>query len=348
MTNKINMKSLSKDELATFIEGRELPPYRAAQLFQRIYKQYVSSIDEITEFSRELRNSLNEVAFISNLALVKRLTSRDGTEKFLFTLEDGNAIESVLIPDEGRLTLCISSQVGCAMGCHFCLTGKAGLIRNLKSYEIVDQITAVNKLIQPERISNIVLMGMGEPLANFDEVVEALWRIVDFIGISRRRITLSTAGIVPKLRLFAEKAPEVNLAISLNATTDEERNELMPINKTYPISSLIEACRKYPLQPTRRITFEYVLIDGKNDSIQDALRLVHLLKGIRCKVNLIPLNIHSESILKRSSDKKILAFQNILLKNRIRALIRGSKGQDILAACGQLRAGHSDTACITV
>ena len=317
-----------------------MPRYRAEQLFQWIYKRYVSSIDEITEFSRELRNTLNEAAFISNLALVKRLTSQDRTEKFLFTLEDGNAIESVLIHDEGRLTLCISSQVGCAMGCRFCLTGKQGFIRNLKSYEIVDQITAVNKLIMPEKISNIVLMGMGEPLANFDEVVEALWRIVDFIGISKRKITLSTAGIVPKMLLFAKKAPEVNIAVSLNATTDEERNELMPVNKKYPLSSLIAACKKYPLQPTRRITFEYVLIDGKNDSVEDALRLVHLLKGIQCKVNLIPLNIHRESSLKRSPDKKILAFQNILLKNRIRAFIRGSKGPDILAACGQLRAGH--------
>jgi 23S rRNA (adenine2503-C2)-methyltransferase len=340
MINKLNIKSLSKDELAAFIGARGLPPYRAAQLFRWIYKRDVPSIDEITEFSRELRNTLKEAAFISNLELVKRLTSQDRTEKFLFTLEDGNAIESVLIPDDGRLTLCISSQVGCAMNCRFCLTGKQGFIRNLKSYEIVDQVTAVNRLIRPEKISNIVLMGMGEPLVNFDEVVAALWRIVDFIGIARRRITLSTAGIVPRLRLFAEKAPEVNLAISLNATTDEERSELMPINKTYPIASLIAACRKYPLQPTRRITFEYVLIDGKNDSVEDALRLFHLLKGIRCKVNLIPLNIHPESSLKRPSDKKILAFQNILLKNRIRALIRGSKGQDILAACGQLRAGH--------
>jgi len=286
---------------------------------------------------------LDKNAYISDLMLVQRKKSSDGTEKFLFSLEDGNTIESVLISDEGRLTLCISSQVGCAMGCRFCLTGKQGFVRNLKSYEIVDQITAVHRLRRPENISNVVLMGMGEPLANFDEVVDALWRIVDFIGISKRRITLSTAGIVPKLRLFAEKAPEVNLAISLNATTDEERNELMPINKTYPIPVLIAACRKYPLQPTRKITFEYVLIDGKNDSIEDALRLVHLLKGIRCKVNLIPLNIHPESSLKRSSDKTILAFQNILLKNRIRALIRGSKGQDILAACGQLRAGHAET-----
>jgi 23S rRNA (adenine2503-C2)-methyltransferase len=342
MKNKINIKNLSKDEIRHFIEERGLPQYRAEQLFHWIYKKYVSSIDGITEFSKELREVLDKDAYISDLMLVQRKKSSDGTEKFLFSLEDGNTIESVLISDEGRLTLCISSQVGCAMSCRFCLTGQGGFIRNLKAYEIVDQIICVNRLVRPESISNVVLMGMGEPLANFDEVVDALWRIVDLIGISRRRITLSTAGIAPKLRLFAEKAPEVNLAISLNATTDEKRNELMPINKTYPIPVLIAACRKYPLQPTRKITFEYVLINGENDSPEDALRLVHLLKGIRCKVNLIPLNIHHESSLKRPSDEKILAFQSILLKKRIRAFIRGSKGQDILAACGQLRARHAE------
>jgi 23S rRNA (adenine2503-C2)-methyltransferase len=339
MINKTNLKSLSKDELAAFVGAMGLPRYRAQQLFHWIYERHASSTDEITEFSMELRNTLRDVAYISNLALVKKLTSQDRTEKFLFALEDGNTIECVLIHDEERITLCISSQVGCAMGCSFCLTGKSGFVRNLKSFEIVDQITAVNKLIRPERISNIVLMGMGEPLMNFDEVVDALWRIVDFIGVSKRKITISTAGIVSKLRLFAEKAPEVNLAISLNATTDETRNELMPVNKTYPISSLIAACKKYPLQPTRKITFEYVLIEGINDSVEDAARLVHLLKGLRCKVNLIPLNVDMENGLRRSLDSKILAFQNILQNNRIRALIRESKGQDILAACGQLRAG---------
>ena len=340
MKNKINIKNLSKDEIDRFIGERGLPQYRAEQLFHWIYKKYVSSIDGITEFSKELREVLDKNAYISDLTLVHMKKSSDGTKKFLFSLEDGNTIESVLIPDEGRLTLCISSQVGCAMGCRFCLTGQGGFIRNLKAYEIVDQIICVNRLVRPESISNVVLMGMGEPLANFDEVVDALWRIVDFIGISKRRITLSTAGIVPKLRLFAEKAPEVNLAISLNATTDEERSELMPINKTYPLTVLLAACKKYPLRPGRKLTFEYVLIEGKNDSIEDALRLVRLLKGIRCKVNLIPLNIHPGSGLKKLSDEKILIFQNILLKNKMRALIRESKGQDILAACGQLRAGN--------
>jgi len=342
MSKKINLKSLSKDELFRFIEDRGLPRYRADQLIHWIYKRYAAKIDGIIEFSIDLRNVLNEITFISNLELVKRLKSLDGTEKFLFSLEDGQTIESVLIPDKSlrirRITLCISSQAGCAMGCSFCLTGRIGLIRNLKSYEIVDQIIAVNRIIKPERITNIVLMGMGEPLANFDNVVEALWRVVLFIGISKRRITLSTAGITPKILLLPKKAPEVNLAISLNATTDVSRNEIMPVNKKYPLKSLINACKRYPLQPGRKITFEYVLIDGKNDSAEDAHRLVDLLRDLRCKINLIPLNPHAGSSLKRTSDQNVLEFQKILLQNNMRALIRESKGQDILAACGQLKA----------
>ncbi|MCJ7482703.1 MAG: 23S rRNA (adenine(2503)-C(2))-methyltransferase RlmN, partial [Thermodesulfovibrionales bacterium] len=215
-----------------------------------------------------------------------------------------------------------------------------GLVRNLKSHEIVDQIIAVNRIINPAKVTNIVLMGMGEPLANFDEVVDALWIIVEFLGISKRKITLSTAGIVPNIFLLPQKAPEINLAISLNATTDEVRNEIMPVNKRYPIKSLIDACKKYPLQPGRRITFEYVMINGKNDSHEDAYRLLKLLSGIRCKVNLIPINPYPGCELKRSPDEKIIAFQKILLKNNLRAFIRESRGQDILAACGQLRAGY--------
>jgi 23S rRNA (adenine2503-C2)-methyltransferase len=370
MSNKINLKSLSKEDIYLFVENNDLPKYRADQLIHWIYEKYAADIDEITEFSVELRSSLKKVAYISNLGLVKRLKSSDGTKKFLFSLEDGETIESVLIPDEGRLTLCISSQVGCAMGCLFCLTAKCGLVRSLKSYEILDQITIVNRIMQNERfclhskkneqitphtspledrhkgefpgrkVTNIVFMGMGEPLANFDEVVEAIRRIVRFFGISKRKITLSTAGIVPKILLLAERAPDVNLAVSLNAATDEVRREIMPITKRYPLRSLINACKRYPLRPGRRITFEYVLIDGKNDSTEDARRLMALLKGIRCKINLIPLNPFEGSEFKRPSDKRVLEFQKILLQGRMRTLIRESRGQDILAACGQLRGGH--------
>ena len=339
---KINLKSLSKDQIFHFVADQGLPLYRAEQLIHWIYEKYVADIDEISEFSAGLRNSLKSIAFMSNLQSAERLKSSDGTEKFLFSLEDGETIESVLIPDDGRLTLCISSQVGCAMGCLFCLTARCGLVRSLKSYEILDQIISVNRIIRPKKVTNIVFMGMGEPLANFDEVVEALWRIVNFFGISKRKITLSTAGIVPKMLLLPEKAPDINIAISLNATTDKVRNEIMPITKTYPLKALINACKKYPLRPGRKITVEYVLIEGKNDSLEDAYRLVKLLRDFRCKINLIPLNPHRGSDLKRPSDQRVSEFQEILMQNNVRALIRESKGQDILAACGQLRGRHQE------
>jgi 23S rRNA (adenine2503-C2)-methyltransferase len=194
--------------------------------------------------------------------------------------------------------------------------------------------------LSEKRITNIVFMGMGEPLMNFDNVVEALRRIVDLIGISKRKITLSTAGIVSKMLLLPLKAPEVNLAVSLNAATDEVRNKIMPVNKQYPLAALIEACRRYPLKPGRRITFEYVMIDGLNDSLDDAKKLITLLKGLRCKLNLIPLNPHEGDSLKRPSQEKVLAFQKVLFHHNRRAMIRESRGQDILAACGQLRANQ--------
>ena len=354
--SKTDLKSLSKDEIFDFTGSHGLPRYRADQIIHRIYKKYASSIDEITEFSKELRKSLEELAFISCIKIVKRLISSDGTEKFLFSLDDGRLIESVLIPDKNRLTLCISSQVGCAMGCRFCRTGKLGLARNLKSQEIVDQVIAVNRILaepdvitartrlsrdngrefSPRKITNIVFMGMGEPLMNFDEVVEALWKIVIFTGISRRKITLSTAGILPKFPLLPQRAPEINLAVSLNATTESSRSGIMPVNRKYPLAALIKACKKFPLGPGRRITFEYIMIKGFNDTPGDARRLVKLLRGLRCKINLIPLNHNEPDGLKPSSEKNILEFQEILVRNKMTALIRHSKGGDISAACGQL------------
>ncbi len=297
-------------------------------------------MDELTEFSLGLRATIRDRAFISNLRLDDRVRSSDGTEKFLFGLEDDAAIEAVLIPEGGRRTLCVSSQVGCAMACRFCRTGALGLRRNLKAYEIVDQVIAVNRMIFPERVTNVVLMGMGEPLANCDEVIDALWRMVDFIGISKRRITVSTAGIVPGIAALSERAPEVNLAISLNATTDEVRNRIMPVNKRYPLRMLLGACRKFPLSRGRRITIEYVMMDGVNDFPEDARRLVTLLAGIRCKVNLIPLNPFPGCDFRRPPSERVLAFQAILMRHKVRTLIRESRGQDILAACGQLAAAR--------
>lgn len=347
--SKTNLKTLSKKELESFVTESGLPAFRVKQLIHWIYEKHALSIDDITEFSKDLRDRLSEKAYISNLELLKKQVSKDGTEKFLFKLEGGESMESVLIPDEDRLTLCISSQVGCAMGCRFCLTGKLKLKRNLKAHEIVDQIISVSRYLKsgapggaksPQVLTNIVFMGMGEPLANFDEVAEALWRMTDFMKISKRRITLSTAGVAPKILELNKKAPKVNLAISLNATTDEVRNKLMPINKKYPLKTLLDACRRFPLEPRRRITFEYVLLGGVNDTIDDAKRLIRILKGIPCKVNLIPFNSHEGSKYKRPDDVTVQQFQKILLSGNITALLRKSKGRDILAACGQLKAGY--------
>lgn len=360
---KRNLKALSKQELESFVQELGLPSFRARQLIHWIYEKHAQSINDITEFSKNLRERLSEKAYISNLELLKRQISKDGTEKFLFELEDGETIESVLIPDKDRLTLCISSQVGCAMLCRFCLTGKLKLKRNLKAYEIVDQVISVSRYSKsgarggtksPHILTNIVFMGMGEPLANFNEVVESLLRMTEFLKISKRRITLSTAGIAPKILEFAGKggpagekkfpprtvAPQVNLAISLNATTDEVRSRLMPVNKKYPLKTLLDACRRFPLEPRRRITFEYVMLAGINDTTDDAGRLIKLLQGIPCKVNLIPFNPYEGSEYRRPDDERVLQFQKILLSGNITALIRKSKGQDILAACGQLKAGY--------
>lgn len=337
---KIDLKSLSKDDVESFIKDAGLPSFRSRQILHWIYERYAQSLEEITELSKKLREELAERAYISNLTLLNRLTSHDGTEKFLFGLEDGETIESVLIPDEERLTLCISSQVGCAMGCVFCLTGKSGLKRNLGPHEIIDQVISVNRMILPRRITNIVLMGMGEPLANFDNVVEALRRMTGVMVISPRRITLSTAGIVPRIAELGQLGLKVNLAISLNATTDSVRDVIMPINKTYPIKALLDTCRKLPLQQTRKITFEYVMLKDINDSTADAKRLVRLLHGIQSKINLIPFNPYSDCEYERPDDIAVLRFQEIMAKAEVTVIIRKSKGRDILAACGQLKARY--------
>lgn len=341
MMPKTNLKALSKKGLESFIKELGLPAFRAKQLLHWIYEKQAQSIDEITEFSRDLRESLSREAYMSNLLLLKRQISEDGTGKFLFGLEDGESIESVLIPDRDRLTLCISSQVGCAVKCRFCLTGRLKLKRNLKAHEIVDQIISVSRFIGSGKITNIVFMGMGEPLANFDEVTESFRRMTELMNISKKRITLSTSGIATGiLELGGIGVPRVNLAVSLNATTDEVRSRLMPINRKYPLKSLLDACRRFPLEQRRRITFEYVLLEGVNDTVDDAKRLVRMLRGIPSKVNLIPFNPYEGSEFRRPSDEVIGRFQTVLLEGNITALIRKSKGRDILAACGQLKAGY--------
>ncbi len=336
----VNLKALSTSELNSFVKSQGLPSFRARQLIHWIYERLARDIEEITVLSKELRRKLKEIAFISNLEIIERLVSRDGTTKYLFKLEDEETIESVLIPDRDRLTLCISSQVGCPMGCRFCLTGTIGLRRNLLAHEIVDQVISIKR--EHPHITNIVFMGMGEPLLNLENTVEALRRFTEFMHFSPRKITVSTCGIPDKIEALYKAFPKnpPNLAISLNATTDEIRSSIMPVNRTYPLKRLLETLRRIPLPPRRRITFEYVLLEGINDSPQDPRRLLRLLKGIPSKVNLIPFNPASGLSFKRPPEERVLQFQKVLAEAGITAIIRKSRGDDILAACGQLRARY--------
>ncbi len=333
---RVNLKQLSPEAMEEFVLGFGLRRYRAGQLLHWIYGQRASSIEEITVISRSLRASLAEEAYIGNLRLAGSRRSGDGTEKLAFELEDGNVIESVLIPDGDRLTLCVSSQAGCAMGCRFCLTGRGGLKRNLGAFEIVDQVIAAQRLASPARVTNVVLMGMGEPLHNIGEVSEALRRIVKLMGYSPRRVTLSTSGLADKMLAIPSLAPPVNLAVSLNATTDEQRSYIMPVNRRFPIKTLLEACRRYPLRKRRRITFEYVLMDSFNDTDEDARRLVKIARQVPSKVNLIPINEYEGSEFRRPPEARVMKFQEVLVAANVTAQVRKSKGSDILAACGQL------------
>jgi 23S rRNA (adenine2503-C2)-methyltransferase len=292
----------------------------------------------MTTLSKSVRAVLAEQATIQNLEEAAVQVSRDGTRKYLFRLPDGNFIESVLIPERGHFTLCISSQAGCAMGCRFCLTGKQGLKRNLSPSEIVEQVIRVKRSMEePDRLTNVVLMGMGEPLANYDGVLKALENLIhaDGMDFSHRRVTLSTCGLVPQMKRLGRDIT-VSLAVSLNAADNRTRSALMPVNRKYPLESLMAACRDFPLPAGRRITFEYILIQGINDRPEDAQRLVKLLSGLRAKINLISLNPHSGLDMTPSVPERILAFQGILVRNRFTAIVRKSKGQDISAACGQL------------
>jgi 23S rRNA (adenine2503-C2)-methyltransferase len=295
----------------------------------------------MTNLSKKFRQELSEASFISTLPLLHMEQAKDGTRKFLFKLEDGHRIESVLIPDKKRLTLCLSTQVGCALGCRFCLTGKTGWKRDLFVSEIINQILAVRETLQDRAsITNVVLMGMGEPLANYKNTLRAIELMThpDAFKFSSRRITLSTVGLLPQLDQLTKEKVSFRLAISLNASDEETRSYLMPINRRYPLKKVLEACRNFPLRPRTRITFEYVLIEGINDSSSDARTLLKVLRGIPSKVNLIPLNEAPGIPFKRPSPEKIKQFQDILMEGGMTAIVRASKGAEISAACGQLQA----------
>lgn len=335
----VDIKNLTFEELNSFIAHLGKERFRATQIMKWVYQRRVKSFDEMTNLAKDFRDALKQVACISSLQPIIVETSTDGTKKYLFQLCDGAHIESVLIPDEDRLTLCISSQVGCPLDCGFCLTGSGGFIRNLETSEIVNQICAVqDDLPEGTRITNIVLMGMGEPLLNYDNVLKALKVMTygDGLNFSTRKITVSTSGVIPEMMKLG-MAIAVNIAISLNAATDEGRSRLMPINRKFPLNRLLSACREFPLPPRRRITFEYILIKGINDSLDDARKLSGLLRGIQCKINLIPYNEHKGSEFRRPADDTVRGFQEVLLNAGYTAPIRSSKGLDISAACGQLR-----------
>lgn len=356
--NRTNLKALDEEALNEFVASQGLPSYRAGQLMHWIYDKRARELDEITVLSKDLRARLSRVAYIGNLELLEEKSSSDGTIKYLFKLEDGETVESVLIPDEpdgagdrGRLTLCVSSQAGCAMGCTFCLTGRVGLKRDLMAHEITDQIISVERAIAPgppglpgppRRVTNVVFMGMGEPLRNLEEVCKSLKLITGPMGISRQRVTVSTAGVAPAILELAQKAPGVNLAVSLNAATDDVRSRIMPLNRRYPIRELFDALRRYPMPKRSRVTFEYVLLKGVNDSIEDARALVHLVKSVPSKVNLISFNEHEGCEYRRPTREAVRKFQETLARGGVPVFIRKSMGADILAACGQLMAGYGD------
>ena len=338
---KTDILEMSREKLIFWLADRKIASYRADQIQKWVYLRQADSFEPMTNISKEIRALLAQHFVIGRLAAEQIETSRDGSRKYLFKLKDGKYIESVLIPERDHYTLCVSSQVGCAQGCLFCLTAAGGFERNLTRGEIIAQVRDIkNELEDPMRLTNIVFMGMGEPLANYKNLVSAIGVITDTdagLRLASRRVTVSTAGFVSRLSDLGRDA-RVNLAVSLNATDNDTRDRLMPINRTYPLEKLLEACRQYPPAPGRRITFEYILIRGVNDSEKDARRLAKLLQPIRCKINLIPYNPHEGCDFERPTEEVIQAFYNILFAKNYTVIIRRSKGQDISAACGQLKA----------
>ena len=320
---------------------RWIAAYRADQIQKWIYLRQADSFDVMTDISKEIRALLSQHFVIGRLEAEMIETSRDGSRKYLFKLIDGKYIESVLIPERDHYTLCLSSQVGCAQDCMFCLTAAGGFERNLTRGEIIAQVRDIkNELDEQMHLTNIVFMGMGEPLANYKNLVSAIGVITDNdtgLRLASRRVTVSTAGLVPRLASLGRDT-RVNLAVSLNAADNDTRSRLMPINRIYPLEELLESCRQYQPAPGRRITFEYILIQGVNDSESDARRLAKLLQPIRCKINLIPYNPHEGCNFNRPSEAVIQAFYDIIFAENYTVIIRRSKGQDISAACGQLRA----------
>jgi 23S rRNA (adenine2503-C2)-methyltransferase len=338
---KQNILELDQAALVAWLGDQGVEAYRADQILKWIYPRQTDSFDRMTDLSQDLRARLADHFTIDRLTTEHIATSKDGTRKYVFQLKDGKRMESVLIPERDHYTLCISSQVGCAQDCGFCLTARMGFQRNLSRAEIVSQVRDIkNDLEDPMSLTNLVFMGMGEPLANYQNLVAAIRIITDGhcgFGFAGRRVTVSTAGLASRLADLGRDT-RANLAVSLNATDNETRSRLMPINRKFSIEKLLEACRHFPLTGGRRITFEYVLLKDVNDSPDDAHRLAKLLRSIKSKINLIPFNSHPGCPYQRPHEDTILRFQKILIDKNYTVMIRRSKGQDISAACGQLAA----------
>lgn len=337
--NTVNLLDFDRKGLAAFFVGIGEKPFRATQLLKWIYQEDVTDFDQMTNLSKSLRAYLKEHCTITPPEILIEQIASDGTTKWVVEMGLGNRIESVFIPEENRGTLCVSSQIGCALACTFCSTAKQGFNRNLSVAEIIGQLyVAQKRLGDTKKITNVVMMGMGEPLLNFDNVVAAMNLMMDdfTFGLSKRRVTVSTSGIVPAMNRLNEVC-DVSMAVSLHAANDELRNELVPINQKYPLNELMVACREYANQgPRKHITFEYVMLDGINDSVQDARALVKLLKNVPAKINLIPFNPFPNSGYHCSSAQAIARFKDILHKQGLVTTIRKTRGEDIDAACGQL------------
>jgi len=339
MVSGLDLVEQEREALESALAELGYPRFHAGQIFRWIYRRGVTDAEDMTDLPRELRAAVAANFKLTTPALMQRERSTDGTEKFVLRLADGRTIESVFIPDTPAMTFCISTQVGCAMACSFCLTGKMGLVRNLTAGEIVGQVRLlVDALAMRDTAFNIVLMGMGEPLHNYDETMKALRILADEHGFNLppRRVTLSTVGLLPALERLAQEEVMPNLAISLHAPTDAQRGALVPINRKYGVAEIIAACKRFPLKKRSRITFEYVLLAGVNDSTDDARRLARLLAGMKAKVNVIPLNAAAGIPYERPSDEAIDRFARTLAEHGTTVSVRKSRGRDIRAACGQL------------
>lgn len=333
-----NIKDYTIEELKQEMQEIQEKPFRAEQIFKWIYEEKVKNFDEMTNLSLQLREKLKQNYIMCNFEILRKQEAKDGTKKYLFDVGDGNAIETVLMSYHHGYSICVSSQIGCKMGCKFCASTGINFIRSLSSGEIVEQIIAVEQ-DENIRISNVVFMGIGEPLDNYDNVVKAI-RIINHpkgLNIGARHISVSTSGLVPNIYRLAEENIQCTLSISLHATNNQKRSEMMPVNNAYPIEELLQACKDYIAKTNRRISFEYALAKDNNDNLDDAKELVKLLKGMLCHVNLIPINKIENGKYSKSSNENIIRFRDYLNEHGIVATIRRELGSDIDAACGQLR-----------